>query len=498
MVGPFRQSERMPIYQAYVEKLVKTGHAYLDFRPPSAESESTPGQRLEQYNQPSTEEAQNLIDQGHRYVVRFKLPTEKIEFDDVVFGSMSVDPKDLGNDPVLIKSDGWPTYHLASVVDDIEMGITHVLRGEEWLPSAGKHLALFQALGCIPPAFAHLPLLINPDGSKLSKRSGDTHVQSYIDRGYEPEALINFIGLMGYNHKNAVEGETQEGAQKFGESISEVMTIENLIEGYDSQRIARSRATPFFPKLDFLNRQHLRQALSEDAQGYSTLLFRRHEPAQTQRLRRKRYDILFAAQRDLEAVYGQQPMTTLQGTKKVVHLVKEQLNTTKDIVQEARFLFVQPDWSSSNAQKALRGTLTRKDYPQGVDIPTVMKTALNAYVAYLRTRSDHAGKAGQDRESHDPLTNILPKLAGEIQPNSENDPKAAFSPKALQLLARKTLRWAMTGGEPGPAVSDVIDVMPKKMLIKRLENARDSLDDAVTAVRTQPAGKPNPVKSKRN
>lgn len=116
----------------------------------------------------------------------------------MVYGKINFSNKTI-DDTILIKSDGYPTYHLANVVDDHSMEITHVLRGEEWLSSTPKHILLYKALGWTPPLFAHLPLLLNPDGSKLSKRSGDVHVEQYIDKGYLPEALDNFVALLGWH-----------------------------------------------------------------------------------------------------------------------------------------------------------------------------------------------------------------------------------------------------------------------------------------------------------
>ncbi len=124
---------------------------------------------------------------------------QKIIFDDVIRGRVEFDSNNI-DDQVLIKSDGFPTYHLANVVDDHLMGITHVIRGEEWLSSTPKHILLYEYLGWEKPVFAHLPLLLNPDKSKLSKRQGDVAVEDYMKKGYLKEALINFVALLGWNY----------------------------------------------------------------------------------------------------------------------------------------------------------------------------------------------------------------------------------------------------------------------------------------------------------
>ncbi|CAD7068232.1 unnamed protein product [Tilletia caries] len=428
--GPYFQSMRLPLYQRYVDKLLQTGGAYRDFRPASSEAATgqSAGIRLAPYIPPTEAESQQMIDAGKPFVVRLKMPERSIDFDDIVFGHISLNAKDLGNDPILLKSDGWPTYHLASTVDDIEMQITHVFRGEEWLPSIGKHLALFDALGANPPHFAHLPLLINPDGSKLSKRTGDAHVQAYIDKGYEPEAVLNFVGLMGYNHQNAPVSSSASGAGvgagagKGGasgeEDHSEVMDLEALIRGFDISRIARSRASPFFPKLDFLNRQHIRQITSERA------------------------------------------------------------TTVKDLVEEARFLFETPDWTAEPAQKLLRSIVTQKNVPAGADVHAAMRLILDRYtheLSGLKGKEDNTSS----NQSEDPMTRVVPAVLETLSAGNEG---ANWKAKVLSTLAKKTLRWAVSGGKPGPAVADVIGVMGAEAMQSRLQTARGALDASLSQV----------------
>ena len=135
------------------------------------------------------------------------------------------------DDPIIIKSDGWPTYHLATQVDLTEMRIRLVLRGEEWIPSMRKHLALYEALGAKPPIFVHLPLLINADGTKLSKRSGDVRVADYMEQGWEPETLVNLVALTGYSYANLEHAD------------HDVKTMNELIRDFELTRISHPRAT---------------------------------------------------------------------------------------------------------------------------------------------------------------------------------------------------------------------------------------------------------------
>jgi glutamyl-tRNA synthetase len=176
-------------------------------------------------------------------VVRFKVPkTGTTEFVDLVRGKVSFDNKIL-DDQIILKSDGFPTYHLASVIDDHDMAVTHVIRGEEWLPSTPKHLLLYKAFGWEAPQFAHLPLLLNPDRSKLSKRQGDVSCEDYLSHGYLPEALLNFILLLGWN-----PGTDQE-----------IFSLDEMVTTFSLEHINKSGAVFNTQKLDWLNGHYIKQ-----------------------------------------------------------------------------------------------------------------------------------------------------------------------------------------------------------------------------------------------
>jgi len=446
--GPFFQSMRLPLYGRYVDRLLASGRAYRDFRPPAvAETGSHGGARLAPYLPPSEAEAQSMISAGRPFVVRLKMPERTIKYDDLVFGHQVLNPQDLGNDPILIKSDGWPTYHLANAVDDIEMRITHVFRGEEWLPSVGKHLALFEAFDAEPPRFAHLPLLINPDGSKLSKRSGDAHVQAYIDRGYEPEALLNFVGLMGYNHLAAgSEADSRPETAEDG-THGEVMSLDTLIRDFDVNRIARSRATPFFPKLDFLNRQHVRRIIGATDSG-------------SQHDVEKRAELLGKAREGLVAAFGERANVSEDKLLQIVQIIGERATTIRDLPAEARFLFEDPDWHSDTALALLSGILKQKNKPKGADLAAVMERIIKTYIEQLDSSSQQ-----------DPM----PQVVHLVQESTNGEAQTAWRTKVLSTLAKKTLRWAVSGGKPGPAVVDVLPIMGREAMRRRLEAASAAL-----------------------
>ncbi|HPQ43224.1 MAG TPA: glutamate--tRNA ligase [Syntrophales bacterium] len=205
--GPYIQSQRTEIYKEYTQRLLDSGNAYYCFcseeRLNNLREEQRKRKRPPMYDGKcrslSKDEVANNLSQGMPFVIRLKYPTEgKSVFDDVVRERVAID-NSMVDDQVLIKSDGFPTYHLASVVDDHLMKITHVIRGEEWLSSVPKHIFLYESFGWEVPVFAHLPLLLNSDRSKLSKRQGDVSVESYLEKGYLPEVMLNFIALLGWH-----------------------------------------------------------------------------------------------------------------------------------------------------------------------------------------------------------------------------------------------------------------------------------------------------------
>ena len=253
--GPYRQSERGSIYKDYAEQLVRDGHAFYCF----ATSEELDELRRYQTENKlpigydgrgldlSTEEVQARLEVGDPYVIRMKIPSQgSCKFNDMLRGEIEIEWSQVDMQ-VLLKNDGMPTYHLANVVDDHLMGITHVLRGEEWINSAPKHILLYQYFGWDMPELCHLPLLRNPDKSKLSKRKNPTSILYYQRMGYLPEAMLNYLGRMGWSMPDERE--------KF--------TRQEMFEHFDIQRV--SLGGPIFDqeKLSWLNGMWLREDLSD-------------------------------------------------------------------------------------------------------------------------------------------------------------------------------------------------------------------------------------------
>lgn len=253
--GPYRQSERTEIYQKYAQKLLDEGKAYKCFATPKELQEmreiaSKTGQRRgydRRYRNLSPEEVQERESRGESFVVRLKVPlTGECVYEDAIKGRMTAPWADI-DDQVLMKSDGMPTYHLANVVDDHLMQITHVIRGDEWMSSTPKHVLLYEAFGWNAPTFMHMPLLLGADGRKLSKRKNPTSVFYFRDAGYLPEALVNFLTLMGYS----MPGD------------KEMYSLSEIIEEFDETRIGQSGAFFDMKKLEWLNQKYIINTIEE-------------------------------------------------------------------------------------------------------------------------------------------------------------------------------------------------------------------------------------------
>ena len=254
--GPYRQSDRKDIYKPFVEKIVDAGHGFRCFCTPERLEKMREAQRAAglppKYDghclNLSAEEVSTRVAAGEPHVVRMKIPTEgTCKFHDGVYGDVEI-PWDAVDMQVLLKADGMPTYHMANVVDDHLMKITHVARGEEWLASVPKHILIYRYLGLEPPVFMHLSLMRNADKSKLSKRKNPTSISYYTALGYIPEALMNFLGLFFIQ---IAEGD-------------ELLTMDELAEKFDPENLSKAGAIFDIQKLDWLNGRWIREKLSEE------------------------------------------------------------------------------------------------------------------------------------------------------------------------------------------------------------------------------------------
>ncbi len=256
--GPYVQSERVTRYQEFALQLMGSGFAYEAFDSADdlreAREDGKQGYDPVFRDMPESEK-QRYRDQGVQPVIRFRTPDEGTTvFEDAVLGRVKRKNRDIVTDPVLLKSDGFPTYHLAVVVDDHHMEISHVLRGQEWVPTTGLHVLLYEALGWEPPTFCHLPMVLGKDGQKLSKRHGATSVVEFRNAGYLPEAVMNYLSRLGWSYDDS----------------REFFSRNDLETLFDVAKLSKSPAVFDYRKLDWFNGSYIRE--KSDAEIHDLIL----------------------------------------------------------------------------------------------------------------------------------------------------------------------------------------------------------------------------------
>ena len=304
--GPYVQSQRQDIYKEYIKLLLEKGGAYYCFCTPerlrNMRDEQQAKKQAPRYDRTcrnlTPEEIRKRKAAGEKFVIRQKMPMQgEIKVFDELRGEISFRAEDL-EDQILIKSDGWPTYQFASVIDDHLMEISHVTRGEEWIPSLPKNVLLYQSFGWTVPKFIHLPLIMNKEGGKLSKRQGDVFVEDYQKKGYLPEALLNFCALLGWHPKND----------------EEIFTLEELERIFNLKDIRTSPAIFDLDKLNFFNKVYIRK-LSLDK------LMQLSKPYLTENLKLSK--------------------KTDEELKAILKLDQERLTTLSETGEKTKFFFVQ-------------------------------------------------------------------------------------------------------------------------------------------------------------
>ncbi len=251
--GPYYQSQRLDIYSKYIEILVAKGKAYYCYCTPEELEEdrqkSVASGDIPRYSgrcrHLTPEQAEVYKREGRTPVVRFKIPSDRmVVFEDVIKGKIEINSDTLGGDMVIQKSDGMPTYNFAVVIDDHLMGITNIIRGEDHLSNTPKQILIYEALGWEKPAFAHAPLILGPDRTKLSKRHGNTYIGQYREDGYLPEAMFNYLALLSWSP----------------EGNEEILSKEDIVKQFKLERVTRANPVFDIGKLNWLNAHYIRQA----------------------------------------------------------------------------------------------------------------------------------------------------------------------------------------------------------------------------------------------
>ena len=405
--GPYIQSERLDIYKKYVDELVEKGHAYYCFcskeRLDSVREEQKVKGLIPRYDgfcrNLSLEDAKKRIANGEEYVVRLKLPhNEDIEFYDMVRGNIVINTEDM-DDQVLLKSDGYPTYHMAVVIDDHLMNITHIVRGEEWLPSTPKHIYLYEVLGWEKPIYVHLPTVLNKERKKLSKRHGDVSVEDFREKGYLPEGLINYLALVGWSP----------------EDNEEILNMEELIEKFSFERVSKTGGIFDKDKLDWVNGHHIREY---DVDELTTLAipYLIGSGYIDEKTVEERYDWV----------------------KTMVLTIRESISSLSEIPEKVEIFFnneIRPE--DDNAFEMLKGE-------QVPDLLNAFKKELN-----------------EIEEVDEEFAKTIMK---KIQKSTGVKGKNLFMPT----------RIALTGNNHGPELVDIIYILGKENILKRIEYVEEN------------------------
>jgi len=422
--GPYRQSERKDIYKTFAQKLISTGHAYYAFDTPeeldSKRKELEKDKKVFTYNAHTRSQMRNSLSLSEDevtellkgdYVIRFKMPdNETVEEEDIIRGKVSFNTREL-DDKILFKSDGMPTYHLANVVDDHFMKISHVIRGEEWLPSLPLHILLYKSFGWNTPKFAHLPLILKPTGKgKLSKRDGDKAgfpvfplqwkdpesgdiSSGYREEGYFPEAFVNMLAMLGWN-----PGTEQE-----------IFSMDELIELFSLERVNKSGARFDPEKTKWFNQQHLLRKTD------------------------RQLSVLFSKELDKRGIKADENFT-----EKVVSLVKERVSFVHEIWDQASFFFIAPvEYDPKVVKKRWKG-----------DVPAFMKE--------LAEKLNEVNEWKADK--------IKSYIAALIEEKG-----LGFG------LVMNALRLALVGGGFGPDLMTIAEMIGKEETIQRIKNAVEKL-----------------------
>lgn len=356
--GPYIQSERLNIYKEKVQDLLAKDKAYYCFcskeRLASVKEEQMANKQVPHYDRHcrslSKEEAQKRVATGEEYVIRLKVPEDQeISFTDLLRGEITFN-SNLIDDQVLLKSDGYPTYHLAVVIDDNLMKISHIMRGEEWISSTPKHVLLYQAFGWSVPVFAHIPLFLNPDGKgKMSKRKGTVSAASFLEKGYLPEAMLNFFMILGWAKKD------QE----------EIISLDEYIQEFEPSDLSSNSVAFDLKKLDWLNGVYIRKLslgqLKEKIKPFIAQEFPADKIDQVLPLIQERLVTLADFNQLTKFFYSKINYEADLLLKKAdsKELVAEELKQTIELLESLS------SWSLHNLEEGIRGLQEEKDWHRG-------------------------------------------------------------------------------------------------------------------------------------
>lgn len=357
----YRQSQRLPIYQEYAQKLVAAGKAYPCFCTPEEleemRKESLARGETIKYNQKclhlTEQQRRAYLAEGRKPAIRFIVPPGPIEFDDLIKGHLSFDGSNIG-DFVIMRSEGIPTYNFAAVVDDGLMEITHIIRGDDHVSNTPKQLVIYDALGFTVPKLAHIPMILGPDKTRLSKRHGATSIDYYRSKGYLPEVIINFLSLLSWS---SVSGE-------------EILSVQQLIDEFDFKRISKAAAVFNIEKLNWMNGYYIRQ-LDLDRLTELAIPF----------LKRAKY-----------------PIGDFESTKKMMAVLQNYLDYMEQVIQQAAIFYQDTVViDDPEARAVIRKDSARKIFWSFLrELDTIEELDANIFRKMMKTVQNETGIMGRD------------------------------------------------------------------------------------------------------
>ncbi|KAI9734476.1 MAG: Glutamate--tRNA ligase mitochondrial [Claussenomyces sp. TS43310] len=464
--GPYKQSQRTALYREHSEMLLRSGNAYRCFCSPErllalARTRTELGLPTN-YDRAcihlSTEEAQDRAAKGDAHVVRLKAPARYPEFRDLVYGLVrgrqENERRAIGidnfEDPILLKSDGFPTYHLANVVDDHYMKITHVIRGAEWMSSTPKHLAMYNAFGWQPPAFAHVGLLMDQTRQKLSKRNLDLDISAFRDRmGIFPDALANFVALLGWSHDRR----------------NDLLSLRELIDNF-SLKFTTGDTVVTFDKLLFLQKAHARRYADIGNEGEISLMTKPIKAVlKTSKLDRS-LDHILAGRSQEDYI------------RKLVSADARNYTSATAFVERNKFFFTTPMEADLIST---RPHLRHSRVPKGVTNPVKAEEVAKA-ISYL----DSVSVEQWNLESIKNAINMIISIKVEedhraINTETEDVQTEKMLGKAWASLIFGYVRWALTAQMHGPDAAASMDILGRAETLSRLSTAAKVLKQTETA-----------------
>lgn len=408
--GPIYQSSRLGEYANYSQRLLDTGHAYRCFCSPERLEKLREDQKSKKmdigYDRKcrnlSQEEIDSKLSKSESFTIRLKLPSQGlIHVNDLIRGNIEYNYENL-EDLVIVKADGFPTYHLAHVVDDSLMNVTHVFRGTEWIPTSPMHAFMFDVLNLDRIQYVHLPLILSPDGGKLSKRSGATSVKEFREAGYTKEGLINFLSLLGWSLDDKTEN----------------FTLKELEEHFDPLRISKSASVLSYDKLNYFNNMYIKQYDMDSL-----------------------FDL--AIPHLIELIGSERFENDKENLKKIVALYKDRLVTVGEIKDYVAFFY------------------SDEMLPQKVSDFEIKKMAPDIVLSGLKVARE-----------------VIDNLSTWQLDDLNTDIKIKIKNSGLKMpQVFMPLRLAVTGTAQTPSITDIVILLGRKLVVKRLERAFEVLSD---------------------